>query len=280
MLDIHLCTFMFKVVSLLLQANADSNMMPVVSLVKGCVVSIEGAKKPWIIKQKDVKTVDGQLFVKLCSKNSSLSSMFGNRGGYLCLGRSNGYHELVQMRNNQAFAAVDACRLFDVSPTKKKPKTKKGETKRAVDRAPIDVVLHMSNFDYIVTLLRPSTPSDAIFVVFEENSIARIIKWIQDKGFKDANPKRTQRSSELPKGVYAHPKGFLVGYTDSDGNKRRKFKPELSQALSFLANPTKDESGDEHNDADDDDSHDDDKENHANAADAAGSDDHVGEVDI
>ena len=250
-------------------------MMPVVSLVKGCVVSIEGAKKPWIIKQKDVTTVDGQGFVKLCTKNSSLSSLLGNRGGYLCLGRSNGYHELVQLRNDQAFAAEDACSLFDATPTKKKPKTKKGETKRAADRAPIEVVLRMNNFDYIVKLLRPSTPSDALFAAFEENSIARIIKWIQDRGFKDVNPKRAQRSSELPKGVYAHPKGFLVGYTDSDGNKKRKFKPELCQALSFLADPTNDQDDIEHEDADDDGSHGDDKENHANTADAAGSGDHM-----
>jgi hypothetical protein len=250
-------------------------MVPAVSLFKACVVSMDGRKRPWIIKQRDVKTADDQEFVKLCTRSSALSSLAGNHGGYLCLGRSNGYHELVQLRNDQAFSAEPACSLFDGETSKKKAKPTKDQSKRAADHKPtMEIVLHMNAVDYKVKLLRPLTPTDAIFAAFEQDTIATILQWIQTKGFKDANPKRKQRSSELPKGVYEHPKGFLVSYTDSDGSRKRKFKPELSQALSFRADPTQDNNDDDSDDDDDDESQGDDVEDHANAAGAAGSGDH------
>lgn len=249
------------------------NMEPAaVSLDTHRVVSVAGCKDPWVIKQNDVMTIDEDVFVKLNTRNSSLSTMLGNQGGFRCLSRSNGYHELLKLRNDKAFAAETGCNLFETP--KKKPK-RKSLQRHAADRmnpGSISVVLNIENSDYIIKIVRPSMPTDCLFVAFEQDTIQPVIRWLQDKGFKDVNPKRTPKPT-LPKGIYRHPKGFTVSYTDSDGSKRRKLKAELSEALIFLANPHIDDKDDDEDDECDDGDEDqdgslgDDKENVANAAD-------------
>ena len=62
-------------------------------------IEIAGYKKEWQIKSDEIVIVDETCFVKLNVGNSSLSSVIGNVGGYLCLSRSIGLQELTDFRN-------------------------------------------------------------------------------------------------------------------------------------------------------------------------------------
>ena len=100
---------------------ARNNILPAVKLSH--TVQVEGNPRTWTIKHNDIKIIDDVEFVKMLAESSTLSSLLGNQGGYLCLSRSNGYDKLVKLRNDQACAAVfmpaDACTLFE-TPVKSK----------------------------------------------------------------------------------------------------------------------------------------------------------------
>ena len=86
--------------------------MKSVTLTRNCAVSLECFKPVWSIKSDEVmhlhaiedeipKLID---FVRLSTRNSSLSRVLGHVGDRLCLNRSNGYRELLKLHNATAFA--------------------------------------------------------------------------------------------------------------------------------------------------------------------------------
>ena len=214
-------------------------------------VSLPGSKRCWKIKHDEVVTVDGEAFVKLSATNSSLSSLLGNKGGYLCLSRSHGYKALVELRNKEAERAKEEeirqaeCNLFDDA---KKFKIVRSRTAMADDRQhnhrPITVSIGFPpNMPSQVVLLRPVHPSDAVYIKFEDVTVSAVLDWVGKHQFSAA--KRTRNPDMLPKGISRHASGFIVAYTAEDGRVKRKLLHELDSALAFHADPSAGDEGTE-----------------------------------
>ena len=225
-------------------------MLPAVKF--GHTVQVEGNPRTWTIKHNDIKIIDDVEFVKMSAKSSTLSSLLGNQGGYLCLSRSNGYDKLVKLRNDQACAAVsmpaDECTLFE-TPVKSKRQTMQMITQKRENPEVMNLELDISGAVYPIKVLKPAFPSDAIFVAFEEDTISAILKFIETNGFTDASlkRKRIQSAEVLPKGVHRCDRGYRVNYTEGSA-LRRKSVPSLDAALSFLADPDIDDDEDDEDD--------------------------------
>ena len=222
-------------------------MLPAVKF--GHTVQVEGNPRTWTIKHKDIKIIEKVEFVKMSAKSSTLSSLLGNQGGYLCLSRSNGYDKLVKLRNDQACAAVsmpaDACTLFE-TPVKSKRQTMQMITQKRENPEVMNLELNINGAVHPIKVLKPASPSDAIFAAFEEDTISAILKFIETNGFTDASlkRKRIQSAEVLPKGVHRCDKGHKVNYTKGSA-LRRKSVPSLDAALSFLADPDIDDDEDD-----------------------------------
>ena len=206
-------------------------------------VSLPGSKRCWKIKHDEVVTVDGEAFVKLSVTNSSLSSLLGNKGGYLCLSRSHGYKAIVELRNKEDDRAKEEdhrqgeCNLFDDA---KKIKIVRSRTAMADDRQhnhrPITVSIGFPpNIPSQVVLLQPVHPSDAVYIKFEDVTVSAVLDWVRKHQFSAA--KRTRNPDMLPIGISRHSKGFIVTYTAEDGSLKRKLLHELDSALAFHADP-------------------------------------------
>ena len=215
-------------------------------------VKIDGLKGEWNIKDKDTKQCNGVIYVKMCVRSSSLSTMLGNMGGFRCLSRSIGLRKLLELKvqrieeqlDNHA-AAADACTLFDDVPTerpRKVPKMSNIETGSGVE---LEV-----NGETVTVEILLSKLKDSLFVAFEAENIQTVIKYIMEAGFDDGGAKKVKKKAiednedvqELPVGIWRQGKGYSVGYTDTNGKKGRKHKNSLEAALRFFADPSEDTS--------------------------------------
>ena len=195
-------------------------MLPAVKF--GHTVQVEGNPETRTIKHNDIKIIEKVELMKMSAKNSTLSSLLGNQGGYLCLSRSNGYGKLVKLRDDQAFAAVsmpaDECILFE-TPVKSKRQTMQMITQKRENPEVMNLELDISGAVYPIKVLKPAFPSDAIFVAFEEDTISAILKFIETNGFTDASlkRKRIQSAEVMPKGLHRCDNGYRVNYTKVSG---------------------------------------------------------------
>jgi hypothetical protein len=220
-------------------------------------VSFEGSKAEWkIMKEDEVVDVDGVAFVQLANRNSSLSGLIGKPNkDFHCLTRSNGYQELLRLRNAEARRLwsdeeTSGSTLFGPVASPSRSRTRDELNTQRQQHRCLTLKLSTDNGQHDVKLLRPVHPRDTMFVAFEETSISVVLHYIRTKGFSEQ--KRSRNSESLPKGVHKHAKGYLVMYTDAEGCTRRKLKHDLAAALAFHADPTIDDVDDEQGDDDDD----------------------------
>jgi hypothetical protein len=220
-------------------------------------VSFEGSKAEWkIMKEDEVVDVGGVVFVQLATRNSSLSGLIGKPNkDFHCLTRSNGYQELLRLRNAEARRLwsdeeTSGSTLFGPVASPSRSRTRDELNTQRQQHRCLTLKLSTDNGQHDVKLLRPVHPRDTMFVAFEETSISVILHYIRTKGFSEQ--KRSRNSESLPKGVHKHAKGYLVMYTDAEGCTRRKLKHDLATALAFHADPTIDDVDDDQGDDDDD----------------------------
>ena len=219
-------------------------------------VKIDGMKGEWNIKDKDTKQCNGVLYVKMCVRSSSLSTMVGNVGGSRCLYRSIGFRKLRELKeqrteeqlDSQPDAAADACTLFDDVPTQRPRKVPKVAPKSRLETSS-GVELEVNGETVTVEILL-SNQKDTLFVAFEAENIQTLIKYIMEAGFDEEKVVKKKDKDhadvqELPVGVWRHGKGYSVGYTDTNGKKCRKYKNSLEAALRFYADPSEDTSDDD-----------------------------------
>lgn len=223
-------------------------------------VKIDNCKGEWIIRDGDIKHVDDIVFVKLCTQNSSLSTLLGNTGGFRCLTRSIGYNKIRELRNDQAtLADAPECNLFgdddddDDDALKKKTKNKKRSSPKRLcaeldTRDIMTIDLKHGDVTHKVKLLRPKSIDDCVFIAFEKDTIQPIMKYIKEKGFAAEVRMRHKKPDSIPEGIWRHSKGFLVNYTNAHGVKRLKLKPTLAEAMHFQAEPLLAEQVDEQHD--------------------------------
>lgn len=204
-------------------------------------VKYTGCKGEWVIKGADMKECDGNVFVKLSTQNSSLSTMLGNKGGFRCLNRSVGFRNLKQLRNDHLKAdspAEDDCTLFDDAAPK--PSPSKNARVRPADHC-VEVEIEIDGVATAVKLLVSSYRDDPLFIAFEDDTVHAVIKYILDNGFDVETPCKSKRKGEeaLPAGIWRHSKGFTVNYTDDMGIKRQKFTTSMDKALKIYAGEIK-----------------------------------------
>ena len=220
-------------------------------------VSLPCTPHMWKIPSKDVISMDGNIFVKLCTRNSSLSSLIGNVGGFLCLTRSDGYKALMKLRNHETeiqnaelqkeeAALAGECNLFDeVKKIKKRISRSDAARERANRSRTVDVELELDNCDtVVVTMLRPVHTSDHIYIKFVEDNVSYVLHWLRHHSFSEH--KRPRNPDNLPKGVYRQSNKFMVVYTAADGSTKRKRHHDIESALAFHADPAAaDDAGDD-----------------------------------
>lgn len=213
--------------------------------------SLPGTPQIWKIPAKDVLSIEDCVFIKLCTRNSSLSSLLGNVGGHLCLTRSDGYKALLKLRNLEAERQVEAleqetqCTLFDdVKKVKKRVSRSDAARERANRDKIVEVDLSMDGKDeVVVTMLRPVHPSDHIYIKYDHNNVSAVLHWLGHHSF--SSQKRPRNPDKLPRGISRHANGFSVIYTAEDGSLKRKLKNDLESALAFHADPIQDDADDE-----------------------------------
>ena len=209
-------------------------------------ITLPGVPATWKIRADDTMTVDDEVFVKLCCRNSSLSSLLGNKNGYLCLTRSQGYKALLELRNREcARVAVeekqdDGCNLFD-DVKKKSPRRSRTELEEARrHHRPITVNVDvLANGLQPVSMLRSTVAKDSIYIKFDEDSISTVLHILTTMGFDDN--KKARNPDQMPKGIARHRTGYIVQYTAKCGSKKRKLLHAVDEALAFHANPLADE---------------------------------------
>ena len=199
-------------------------------------VKYTGCKGEWVIKGVDTKECEGTVFVKLSTQNSSLSTMLGNKGGFRCLSRSIGLRHLKQLRNDHLQAdppaAEDDCTLFDDASPKPSPSKKAKATTK--DRC-VEVEIEIDGVAKAVKLLLSSYRDGPLFIAFEDDTVHAVFKYIIDHGFDTETPSKRQDEEPLPPGIWRHPKGYIVNYTDTMGNKRKKYTKVLETAFKIYS---------------------------------------------
>ena len=200
-------------------------------------VSLPGSKHVWKIKSDETQVVDDEVFVRISTKNSSLSSMLGNVGGFCCLTRSEGLQKLMELRNKQSELPEGGCTLFE-----EQQPLKKRQSRSAMDKArrePITTIQvpvgHGDDDVTSVMMLKPVHPTDSVMVRFEETDISTVLGFLMKCPF--ASIKRSRNPDKLPDGISRLGESdFLVKYTIEGILKRKKFS-DISSALAFQADP-------------------------------------------
>jgi hypothetical protein len=178
-------------------------------------LSIEGCNREWkILKEHDVIGLDdGRIFVQLSVQNTSLSRLIGNDQGSSCLTRSIGYQKLLKLRNSEALRlwheeeVENAATLFDDTPTPSRRRSRKQIKDDRDQHRSMSVNVQTKHGACAVEILRPSLPRDKLFVRWEQDTMDVIISYIKSEGFAGEKKRRT---TDLPKGVDKHAKGYLV----------------------------------------------------------------------
>jgi hypothetical protein len=225
------------------------------SLMSYRVVGVTGVAKKWsITSPSDVQEIGDRAFVKLNTQNTSLWALIASNnpkvlGGANSQSRdlktSKGLTELIAMRNRIQSAALapeqpQICSLFE-APKKKAKVTFARDKATAKRTAPESLIipLQMDGTTYEVSVLRPVHPQDAVFVEYNNASIAAVVQWLRTSEF-DEGLKRA-RTLGLPKGIHKRlfgEKKYAVVYTKPDGSISQKLVRELDDALAFHADPT------------------------------------------
>ena len=211
-------------------------------------IHVSGSQKHWQIKSDESIMIEDTCFVQLNARNSSLSSVLGNVGGYLCLTRSIGLKELTDLRNAEvhrlrqdelaAEQSEKECNLFDDVKAIIMKRTRQNIKEERLNRRACVVPLCIIPFKPVpVTMLRPIHPTDAVYIEFENDVVSVVLTWLTEKGFVES--KRARNPEQLPKGISRVGRlgSYIVMYTAKDGSKKRKLKRELPDALAFHADP-------------------------------------------
>ena len=199
-------------------------------------VSLPGSKHVWKIRSDETQVVDDEVFVRISTKNSSLSSMLGNVGGFCCLTRSEGLQKLMELRNKQSELPAGGCTLFEEQQPIKKRQSRSdiGKARREPSQTMKVPVGHGDDVQSVV-MLKPAHPSDSVMVRFEETDISTVPGFLMKCPF--ASNKRSRNPDKLPYGINRLGESdFLVKCTIEGILKRKKFS-DISSALAFQADP-------------------------------------------
>lgn len=250
-INIELCSFMCaNIYQNIGSSDADaSNVMRTPSLASHRTVSFLENKAVWNIAAEDTLDIDGVIFVRLNKGNSSLSSLVGNIGGYLCLKWSKGLESMQQMRNAVRDVASDDAgesSLFDEAP---RTSNKRIHTSRDVLKNQrqhpriVEIQLKLKDEEDVISVktIKAIHPNDCVWIEFVDEAIGAAIQFMVEGGFHDRAKRKRQLEEELPGGMqkrrmYNGEVGYRVQYKKDELIKFKCFT-NLHDALTFHADP-------------------------------------------
>lgn len=224
-----------------------------VTLIDTKSITVEGLKTVFKVPHSDVCVVNGKAFICLVPYRSSLVSLILEdnemaptvRDKDFSLTRSTGLLRIKEARNHaQALelGPVEGSNLFELPIPKK---SKKAVTpmqemeKQYEDRVPITITLLWDAAEKDVVLLRPVQARDSLWVEYNADSIAWVIKMLREGGFEEEP--FTQRKAKdlpiLPKGVVHFRGGYKVLWQcDVTARKMHgKVFSDMDEAVRFQA---------------------------------------------
>jgi hypothetical protein len=211
-------------------------------------IVIDGLKPKWTPRAKDIVDANDMVYVRLDPQNKGLCAIVCtdnddmDKRWPLC--GSKGLATMLQVRNllqAKSFAqdVVDKeCSLFAGAPTKKpcNAHTRAQQLDNRKSPATMVIELNVAGVAHEVSVLRPSHPTDNLFVACDAESIAIVIAFMRAQGWDDA-PARN-RPSNMPQGIHMRKDGKVnVKYTQPDGSIRFKTVLTLEDAVAFQADP-------------------------------------------
>ena len=217
--------------------------------VRYYTIAIDGMKPKWQIHlAKDIVEVNTTTYIRLdpqawmlcaivCEDNDDMDKRRTIVG-------SKGLATMLQVRNllqAQSFAqdVVDSeCSLFADVP-KKKPRNahtraQQSDQRKAPETMVID--LNVAGVKHGVSVLRPSHPTDNMFIKYDADTIAIVIAFLRAQGWDDT-PARS-RPSNMPQGIHMRKDGKVnVKYKKPDGSIAFKTVANIEDAVAFQADP-------------------------------------------
>ena len=208
------------------------------------------------IKNDDVLTVSGVTYVRLAANNWSLKELICENNPLapdpmpkgFSLSCSQGMLELVKLRNEAQARSLEAeagrCCLWERNEDTPTPKKLKNvfpracrddiERKRA-ETTSIGVEVSLDQETRMVEMLRPVLPRDNLFVLYHEDTLGFVIRYMRAKGFSE---KLQRFSEEGLRGVRRRTDGrWIIKYEKQDGGCGYKSCKDKDEATAFLSNP-------------------------------------------
>ena len=209
------------------------------------IVKVKNIQARWIVHAKNVKSLDGEQWLKVVSRSHSLVNMITQDNEHIgagssgpvynhTLAASRGLANLTKLRNHQQSkdliehakqSQVEKCTLFGTST--KKPKINFSKHSKQLNAQECCMFLEPEPGKSI-TILRPCRPGDCLWVLKDPDSIANLISYIRSEGFDSSLV-----ASEKPKHIHRRGQKFVVKYIKEDGSNGWKTLSTLEAAVAY-----------------------------------------------
>ena len=210
-------------------------------------VSVEGGKGSWKICMKDVVELGDETYVRIAPYNAGLVALIDPKSELKTLQGICGLVKLTRLRNEaqvkhlqeEMEAEKPSCDLFvaaapDAEPrTQKMPKQKRASMKaRRVAPEALDIEVEFAEGEVgIIRMLRPVQTKDGLFIKYDEENVARTIRFLRQEGLEEAQSSY-KRNVALPKGIWRRGDKLAVTYQEHGAKRSKTFK-DLNEALAF-----------------------------------------------
>ena len=213
---------------------------------KTCIALPDVSQQFYVWREEDIKVSNGVTFIRLACSSYSLQQLLSADNPlapnpipkYWSLSSSRGINKLIEMRNAQQALSLQEeraprCNLFEddtESPNKlrklRMPRNEIQQKREDLEHMTMSVTLGTETRH--VKFLRPISSRDNLFVEYEPVSMGLVLRFIRSEGFDIEREPR----QELPAGIHAKGKGYIVKTKRSDDVATRFFK-ELDAAIAY-----------------------------------------------
>ena len=222
-----------------------SNLVASLSEVK--IVSIDGFKAAFKIKECDAIICEGDTFVRLDPRNTSLCHVVSELNPKVpsplpknfSLSCSNGLSSLTKLRNEaRSHAAADTapekCNLFGggEEPPVKMPRLSRAETiKKRLEPEVLGVSITTESGTFDVQVLSPVGVADTVYVKYDSSTMANVIEYLRDQGFREPKQRQPLPIEEGVKGIHARKGHYIVVFGKNNGTKGYRKCRDLEHAI-------------------------------------------------
>lgn len=223
-----------------------SSMACAVTIQQVWSISTHDGKKTWHVPANQCLEVNGKTFVKLPRSNCQFAPLvFHGCTDLPCpkkelsLTASVGYDELLKLRNTMQASelqtdAVNAApeifkALLKGSGKQQKQKDKKRSQQELKELRLCPDTVSITINDWSFDVLKPVCATDELAVEMDPDTISKIIKYLQQKGFSSvlqhSHKKRHNMPDDTPKGIHDRgQQGYVVTLPSGQDQKYKRVK--------------------------------------------------------